>query len=67
MSRLTKVYEGGDVEVIGNEYKAIQKLGKLEDLLEKYEINDLVDLEIALDYYYHRFDGGVYTERVGKE
>lgn len=32
MSRLTKKYEGGDVEVIGNEYKAIQKLGKLEDL-----------------------------------
>ena len=32
MSRLTKKYEGGDVEVIGNEYKAIQKLGKLEDI-----------------------------------
>ena len=32
MSRLTKVYDGGDVEVIGNEYKALHKLGQLEDL-----------------------------------
>lgn len=32
------------------------KLGKLEDLMEKYKINDLVELEIALDYYEHRYD-----------
>ena len=32
MSRLTKKYDGGDVEVIGNEYKAFQKLSNLEDL-----------------------------------
>jgi hypothetical protein len=35
MSRLTKVYVGGDIEVIGNEYKALQKLGKLEDIEEE--------------------------------
>lgn len=63
MSRLTKKYDGGDVEVIGNEYKAFQKLSNLEDLMKKYEIEDLTDLEIALDYYYHRFDG-LHTERV---
>ena len=42
------------------------KLGKIEDLMEKYEIEDLTDLEIALDYYYHRFDG-VHTERVDND
>ena len=48
------------------EYKDIyKKLGKIEDLMEKYEIEDLIDLEIALCYYYHRFDG-LHTERVGK-
>ena len=46
------------------DYKVIyNKLGKIEDLLEKYEIEDLNDLEIALCYYYHRFDG-LHTERV---
>ena len=40
------------------------KLGKLEDILEEYGIEDLTDLKIALDYYNHRYDGGVYTERV---
>ena len=39
------------------------KLGKLEDLLEKYEIEDLAELEIALDQYYHRYDN-VQTRRV---
>ena len=49
------------------DYKTIyNKLGKIEDLLEKYEIEDLIDLEIALDYYNHRFDS-VHTERVDKE
>jgi hypothetical protein len=64
MSRLTKKYDGEDVEVIGNEYKAFQKLGDLEDILEEYGIEDLTDLIIALDYYNHRYDGGIYTERV---
>ena len=41
----------------------MKKLGKLEDLMEKYNINDLVDLEIALNYYYHRFDD-VQTRRI---
>jgi hypothetical protein len=66
MSRLTKKYDGGDVEVIGNEYKAIHKLGKLEDILEEYGIEDLTDLKIALDYYNHRFDG-LHTERVDND
>ena len=35
----------------------------LEDLLEKYEIEDLAELEIALDQYYHRYDK-VETRRV---
>ena len=39
-------------------------LGKVEDLLEKYEIEDLSELEIALDQYYHRHDN-VQTRRVG--
>ena len=43
----------------------LNKLGKLEDLLEKYEIEDLVELEIALDQYYHRYDN-VQTRRVDK-
>ena len=39
------------------------RLEKLEDLLEKYEIEDLSELEIALDQYYHRYDN-VQTRRV---
>lgn len=39
------------------------KLGKIEDLMEKYNINDLVELEIALDYYDHRYDK-VETRRI---
>lgn len=66
MSRLTKKYEGGDVEVIGNEYKAFQKLGQIGDILEEYGIEDLTDLKIALDYYNNRYDG-LHTERVGKD
>ena len=46
-------------------HTGLGKLGKLEDLMEKYDINDLVELEIALEHYYHRFDG-VHTERVDK-
>ena len=69
MSRLTTKTKLGDYIFIDGEQTCLNtiatKLGKLEDLLEKYEIEDLTDLEIALDYYYHRFDG-VHTERVGK-
>ena len=43
--------------------EVMKKLGKLEDLMEKYEIEDLTDLEIALDYYDHRFDD-VQTRRI---
>lgn len=67
MSRLTKKTELGDYIFIDGEQTCLNtiatKLGKIEDLMEKYEIEDLTDLEIALDYYYHRFDG-VHTERV---
>ena len=38
-------------------------LGKVEDLMGKYEIEDLVELEMALDQYYHRYDK-VETRRV---
>ena len=41
-----------------------KKYDELEDLLEKYEIKDLAELEIALDQYYHRYDK-VETRRVG--
>ena len=44
-------------------YVIADKLQKFEDLLEKYEIEDLVELEIALDQYYHRCDN-VQTRRV---
>ena len=45
-------------------YEEIYKhLSKYEDLLEKYEIEDLAELEIALDQYYHRYDN-VQTRRV---
>lgn len=38
-------------------YEEIYKrLSKYEDLMEKYEIEDLEELEIALDQYYHRYD-----------
>ena len=44
---------------------ALNKLGKIEDLMEKYEIEDLAELTIALDYYDHRYDN-VQTRRVEK-
>ena len=34
-----------------------------ENIMEKYEIKDLAELEIALDQYYHRYDK-VETRRV---
>lgn len=45
------------------EYAWANKLQKIENLLEKYEIEDLSELEIALDQYYHRYDK-VETRRV---
>lgn len=73
MSRLTRYHYNGVLVEIGGYYElnnsnymdVTDKLGKIEDLMEKYDIEDLIDLEIALDYYYHRFDG-LHTERVGK-
>jgi hypothetical protein len=78
MDRLTKRYSdnsgydtvkstdghGHEIEVdLDPYYDCVNKLGQIEDLLEKYEINDLTDLEIALDYFEHRFDD-VQTRRV---
>ena len=65
MSRLTEKIEDG-FYVAPNIYNTDElkyKLGKFEDLLEKYEIEDLSELEIALDQYYHRYDK-VETRRV---
>ena len=70
MSRLTKnnlaIYSG---RINGKTLfdKVYNKLGQIEDILEEYGIEDLTDLKIALDYYNHRYDSGVYTERVGKD
>lgn len=78
MNRLTKRYSdnsgydtiestdghGHEIEVdLGPYYDCVDKLGRIEDLMEKYNINDLVDLEIALDHFEHRFDN-VQTKRV---
>ena len=68
MSRLTKKIENpqysNDYEMLcAHSYHLINKIGELEDLLEKYEIKDLSELEIALDQYYHRYDK-VETRRV---
>lgn len=59
MSRLTK--KNMTIVFARNSGKTLfaniyRKLDKLEDLLEKYEIKDLAELEIALDQYYHRCD-----------
>lgn len=73
MSRLTKkekqidYFTGIEFNYQTDDLYAVDKLGKLEDILEEYGIEDLTDLKIALDYYNHRYDGGVYTERVGKD
>lgn len=42
-----------------------KRLSIYENLMEKYGIKDLVELEIALDKYYHRYDN-VETRRVEK-
>lgn len=65
MDRLTRLENG-----IYNANKELlyvseimNKLGQLEDLMEKYNIDNLTDLEIALNYYDHRYDD-VQTRRV---
>lgn len=64
MSRLTKkIDEGFYVSNAPCTDDLKYKLGKIEDLMEKYNINDLVELEIALDYYKHRYDN-VQTRRI---
>lgn len=64
MNRLTRYNEKQKHYVrLASRLAVDNTLGKLEDLLEKYEIKDLAELEIALDYYYHRYDK-VETRRV---
>ena len=63
MNRLIKKDQYGDYMPIYHK-EVCNKLFQLEDLLEKYEIKDLAELEIALDQYYHRYDK-VETRRVG--
>lgn len=64
MNRLTrKLGEGFYVAFVPNTDTLKEKLGQLEDLMEKYNIDNLVDLEIALNYYDHRFDD-IQTERI---
>lgn len=72
MSRLTELLDVDGMKIktakerpLSNQGlgEILWKLYDVEDLMEKYELEDLTDLEIALDYYYHRFDG-VHTERV---
>ena len=65
MNRLTEKIEDGFYVApnIHNTDELKYKLGKFEDLLEKYEIEDLSELEIALAQYYHRYDN-VQTRRV---
>lgn len=72
MSRLTKKEKRVDY-FLGLEFEydtdclnAIDKLGKIEDILEEYGIEDLTELKIALDYFGHRYDG-VSTKRVDKK
>jgi hypothetical protein len=62
MSRLTK--KGTRMVNDFREADWYNKLANLEDILEEYGVEDLTELKIALDYYEHRYDGGVYTERV---
>lgn len=62
MNRLIKKDKYGDYMPIYHK-EVCDKLYTLEDLLEKYKIEDLTELEIALDKYYHRYDK-VETRRV---
>lgn len=56
MSRLTKKIENSeymkDYELlVAHNYHLYNKLGKIEDLMEQYNIDDLAELKIALEYY----------------
>lgn len=71
MNRITKYeprensmfpYQLKDDE-LSTKLDSIHKLGQIEDLMEKYNIYNLVELEIALDKYDHRYDD-VQTRRV---
>jgi hypothetical protein len=53
--------------IFGLDFEILPRPKRVEDILEEYGIEDLTDLIIALDYYNHRYDGGVYTERVDKD
>lgn len=69
MSRLTKkekrvdYFTGLEFEYDTDDLYAIDKLGQIEDILEEYDIKDLTELKIALDYYNHRYDK-VETRRI---
>lgn len=41
----------------------LERLAKIDKLLEEYEIDDLLELDLALFDYYHRYDS-VETRRV---
>lgn len=56
MSRLTKKIENpqysNDYDMLcAHDYHVLNKLGKLEDLMEKYEINSIEELEEILKDY----------------
>ena len=66
MSRLTRYDKKQKPYVrIASRLAVDNTLGKVEDLMGKYDIEDLVEMEIALDQYYHRYDK-VETRRVEK-
>lgn len=52
MKRLTKKVGDNYCSQRGDFYDLYNKLGKIEDLLEKYLIASLEDLETALKIYY---------------
>lgn len=59
MDRLTNkdlIFEGGRSNCKTLFDKVYRKLGQLEDLMEKYNVNELWELEMILDYYEHRYD-----------
>lgn len=72
MSRLTKkekrvdYFTGLEFEYDTDDLYAIDKLGQIEDILEEYDIEDLIELKIALDYFEHRYDD-VSTKRRDKQ
>ena len=68
MSRLTKKYDGGDIEVIGNEYKAFQKLGKLEDIEDELGCPlDVVFKALKEGYQYKLITTNIITKETIKQ